>query len=73
MRIAISYQQDRIAPVFDVSARVLLVDIENGLEVRRNERTLVQEDPLDRARLSGQTKTVNTKKGGGYGKTDHHL
>jgi predicted Fe-Mo cluster-binding NifX family protein len=54
MRIAISYQQDRIAPVFDVSGRVLLVDIENGLEVRRNERTLVQEDPLARARHVAQ-------------------
>jgi predicted Fe-Mo cluster-binding NifX family protein len=50
MRIAISYQQDRIAPVFDVSGRVLLIDIENGREVRRNERTLVQEEPLARAR-----------------------
>ena len=54
MRIAISYQQDRIAPVFDVSGRVLLVDIENGLEVRRNERSLVQEDPLVRARHVAQ-------------------
>jgi predicted Fe-Mo cluster-binding NifX family protein len=50
MRIAISYKQDRIAPVFDVSGRVVLVDIKNGREVRRNERMLVQEDPLDRAR-----------------------
>jgi predicted Fe-Mo cluster-binding NifX family protein/putative methionine-R-sulfoxide reductase with GAF domain len=54
MRIAISYQQDRIAPVFDVSARLLLVDIENGREVRRNERTLIEEDPLPRARRVAQ-------------------
>ncbi len=54
MRIAISYQQDRIAPVFDVSSRVLLVDIERGREVRRNERTLVQADPLSRARHVAQ-------------------
>jgi predicted Fe-Mo cluster-binding NifX family protein/putative methionine-R-sulfoxide reductase with GAF domain len=54
MRIAISYQHDRIAPVFDVSTRVLLVDIENGREVRRNERALVQEDPLARARHVAQ-------------------
>ena len=54
MRIAISYQQDRIAPVFDVSARLVLVDIINGLEVRRNERTLEEEDPLARARRVAQ-------------------
>jgi len=49
MRIAISYQQNRISPVFDVAARILLVDIEKGQEVRRNKRTLVQSDSLARA------------------------
>ena len=54
MRIAISHQLDRISPVFDVSGHILLVDIENSHEVRRNERVLVEEDPLDRARQVAQ-------------------
>jgi predicted Fe-Mo cluster-binding NifX family protein len=54
MRIAISYQQNRIAPVFDVAARILLVDIENGQEVRRNRRNVLQNDSLARARYVSQ-------------------
>jgi predicted Fe-Mo cluster-binding NifX family protein/putative methionine-R-sulfoxide reductase with GAF domain len=54
MRIAISYQQDRISPVFDVATRILLVDIENGQEARRNKRTVVQRDSLARAQCITQ-------------------
>jgi len=54
MRIAISYQQNRISPVFDVAARILLVDIEKGQEKRRNIRTLVQSDSLTRAQYVSQ-------------------
>ena len=54
MRIAISHQQGRISPVFDVAARILLVDIHNGRTVRRNERALVQMDSLARARRVSQ-------------------
>ena len=54
MRIAISHQQGRISPVFDVSARILLVDIQNGRTVRQNERTLVEMDSLARARQVSQ-------------------
>ena len=54
MRIAISHQQGRISPVFDVGARILLVDIQNGRTVRRNERALVQMDSLARARQVSQ-------------------
>ena len=54
MRIAISHQQGRISPVFDVAARILLVDIHNGRTVRRNERALVQMDSLARARQVSQ-------------------
>ena len=54
MRIAISYQQDRISPVFDVATRVLLVDIEKGQEERRNKRTVVQSDSLARAQYVSQ-------------------
>jgi predicted Fe-Mo cluster-binding NifX family protein/putative methionine-R-sulfoxide reductase with GAF domain len=54
MRIAISYQQNRISPVFDVAAHILLVDIEKGQEVRRNKRTVAQSDSLVRARYVSQ-------------------
>jgi predicted Fe-Mo cluster-binding NifX family protein/putative methionine-R-sulfoxide reductase with GAF domain len=54
MRIAISHQQGRVSPVFDVAARILLVDIENGRALRRNERALVQMDSLTRARQVSQ-------------------
>jgi len=54
MRIAISYQQNRISPVFDVATRILLVDIENGQEERRNKRTVVQCDSLVRAQYVSQ-------------------
>lgn len=54
MRIAISYQQNRISPVFDVAARILLVDIEKGQAKRRNKRTVVQSDSLDRAQHVSQ-------------------
>jgi predicted Fe-Mo cluster-binding NifX family protein len=50
MRIAIAYQQDRVSPVFDVAAHVLLVDIEKGRKVRRSKRELIQKDVLARAR-----------------------
>ena len=40
MRIAIPQWQDRISPVFDVAANLLLVDIDKGRESRREERRL---------------------------------
>jgi len=54
MRIAISYQQGRLSPVFDVSMRLLLVDIDQKQMVRRNKRTLAQSDSLTRARYVSQ-------------------
>jgi len=43
-----------VSPVFDVGGHVLLVDIENGQEVRRNARPLGQRDALTRARCISQ-------------------
>ena len=40
MRTAIPIAEGRISPVFDVARRLLLVDIENGREVRRTEKVL---------------------------------
>ena len=54
MRIAISYQQNRISPVFDVATHILLVDIKKNQELRRNKRTVTQSDSLIRARYVSQ-------------------
>lgn len=49
MRIAIPHWQGRIAPVFDVARHLLLVDVEDGGEIRRQEKPLTKADPLARA------------------------
>jgi predicted Fe-Mo cluster-binding NifX family protein/putative methionine-R-sulfoxide reductase with GAF domain len=54
MRIAVSYRQNRVSPVFDVAERILLVDIDKGRVVRRNNRALFQTDFLARARYVSQ-------------------
>lgn len=48
MRVAIPYWQGRVSPVFDVAANFLLIDIEGGREIRREDRPLVQIDPFAR-------------------------
>jgi predicted Fe-Mo cluster-binding NifX family protein len=48
MKIAIPKWQDRVSPVFDVAVNLLLIEIENGKEVRREERTLHGTEPLTR-------------------------
>jgi predicted Fe-Mo cluster-binding NifX family protein len=54
MRIAISCQQDRVSPVFDVTTQILLMDIVNGRVVRRHQRAVAQTDCLARARYVRQ-------------------
>lgn len=49
VRLAIPQHQGRISPVFDVAASVLLIDVENGREVRREERSLSRTDLAARA------------------------
>jgi predicted Fe-Mo cluster-binding NifX family protein len=41
MRIAIPQWQGRVSPVFDVAGNLLLIDIEDGREIRREERRLL--------------------------------
>jgi predicted Fe-Mo cluster-binding NifX family protein len=53
MRIAIPQWQGRVSPVFDVAGRLLLVDVENGRELRR------QEAPLKRADVFGRAAEVS--------------
>ncbi len=50
MRIAIAHWQDRISPVFDVSDRLLLIDIEKGRELKREDSMLNCRGPFERAR-----------------------
>ena len=40
MRIAIPEWQGRVSPVFDVAVNLLLIDVEGGREVRREQRRL---------------------------------
>lgn len=49
MRIAIPQWQGRVSPVFDVAGSLLVVDFEDGREVRREEMGLAQTDALSRA------------------------
>ncbi len=49
MRIAIPQWQGRIAPVFDVAGRLLLVDVEEGRETHREERRLLKTELPARA------------------------
>ena len=48
MRIAIPQWQGRVSPVFDVAGNLQLIDIENGQEVRREERPMAGTDPIAR-------------------------
>lgn len=50
MRLAIAHWQDRISPVFDVSDRLLLIDIEDGRELKREDKMLNCRGPFERAR-----------------------
>lgn len=50
MLIAIANWQGCISPVFDVSDRLCLVEIEDGTEVRREDMFLKYRDPFGRAR-----------------------
>ena len=50
MRAAIPVSDGRISPVFDAARRLLLVDIENGREVRRTEQAVEEPELGPRAR-----------------------
>ena len=49
MRVAIPHWQGRVAPVFDVAGHLLLIDVEDGRETRREERSLVKTELTARA------------------------
>ena len=49
MRVAIPCWRGRVSPVFDTAGTLLLVDIENGRESRREQGTLRRNGPFARA------------------------
>ena len=42
MRIAIATWQSRVSPVFDTAGQLLILDVENGREVYRTERSILE-------------------------------
>ena len=50
MKVAIAHWQDRISPVFDVSDRLCLIQIEGQREVSRENVVLKMRDPFGRAK-----------------------
>ena len=50
MRIAIAHWTGRVSPVFDVSNRLLLIDIEGGREQSREDTKLTSHNPFERAK-----------------------
>jgi predicted Fe-Mo cluster-binding NifX family protein len=51
MRVAIPLWQGRVSPVFDEANRILIVDICEGQEQRRQEESLTVKNPFERAQL----------------------
>ena len=49
MRIAIPCWRGRVSPVFDAARNLLLVDLENGRELRRETRPITEAGPCARA------------------------
>ena len=50
MRLAIPVWNDRVSPVFDAASRLMLVDVEDGVERARREETLPESFLARRAR-----------------------
>jgi len=54
MRVAITVWKGRVSPVFDVSRKIIILDIHNKAIVKRIEKRLVVEDPMSKInRLAG--------------------
>lgn len=54
MRVAIPFWNDRVSPVFDAARRLVVVDVENGVERARHHQTLQEEFPTRRVRQLAQ-------------------
>jgi predicted Fe-Mo cluster-binding NifX family protein len=51
MRVAIPLWQGRVSPVFDEANRILLVDVSEKQEQRRQEESLTTRNPFERAQM----------------------
>jgi predicted Fe-Mo cluster-binding NifX family protein len=54
MRIAIPQWQNRVSPVFDVAANLLLIEVTDDREIRRQEVAMTATDPTQRAQQVAQ-------------------
>jgi len=50
MRVAVPVYADRISPVFDAAAYLLIIDVANGEEISRRRMLIQEPEPLRRAR-----------------------
>ncbi len=56
MKIVIPSWQGLVSPVFDVAARVLLINIEDGMEISRAEQVIGNANPFVRAKRIAELK-----------------
>ena len=54
MKVAVPRWTGRVSPVFDVAKRLLVVEIERGIEVSRNEARIEERELLSRAKHVAQ-------------------
>ncbi len=50
MKVAVPCWENRVSPVFDTACNMLLIDIQNGNELKREKKFLSHSDPLSRSR-----------------------
>jgi predicted Fe-Mo cluster-binding NifX family protein len=50
MKIAVAHWQNRVSPVFDVSDKLCIIYIEDGKEIKREEKILESRNPFRRAK-----------------------
>jgi len=54
MKVGITFFEDRVSPVFDVSRNLVLIEVQDGRIEHRDEKVLRTETPAERAReISG--------------------
>jgi predicted Fe-Mo cluster-binding NifX family protein len=50
MKVALAHWQGRVSPVFDVADRLVLLDVEGGREIGRENLRLIRRDPFERVK-----------------------
>ncbi len=54
MRVAVPVFNGRVSPVFDAARRLMIIEIDDGVEVSRTEHSVADLPPWQRARLLGE-------------------